>query len=65
MKITVNGQSLEVDAPTLERLLEELGYGGQTVATARNQQFVRGKDRGEVMLQEGDAIEIVTPRQGG
>lgn len=61
----MNGQTLEVEAPTLERLLEELGYGEKTVATAVNQEFVRNKDRSETLLVEDDAVEIVTPRQGG
>lgn len=65
MRIRVNGQPLEIEAPTLELLLEELGYGEKTVATAVNQEFVRGRDRGETLLQEDDSIEIVTPRQGG
>jgi sulfur carrier protein len=65
MRIRVNGETLEVEAPTLERLLDELGYGEKTVATAVNQEFVRNKDRSETLLVEDDAVEIVTPRQGG
>ncbi|HEY8260057.1 MAG TPA: sulfur carrier protein ThiS [Methylosinus sp.] len=65
MRIRVNGETLEVEAPTLERLLDELGYGEKTVATAVNQEFVRNKDRCETLLVEDDAVEIVTPRQGG
>jgi sulfur carrier protein len=65
MQISVNGQTHEVSAQTLERLLEELGYETQTVATALNQEFVRSKDRRDAILREGDAVEIVTPRQGG
>ncbi len=65
MRIRVNGRTLEVEAPTLERLIEELGFGEQTIATAVNQAFVRGKDRGETLLCEDDLVEIVTPRQGG
>lgn len=65
MRIRVNGEPLDVAATTLERLLAELGYGEKTVATAVNQEFVRGKDRGETLLRENDAVEIVTPRQGG
>ncbi|MFM8859135.1 MAG: MoaD/ThiS family protein, partial [Methylocystis sp.] len=30
-----------------------------------NQEFVRSKDRDGVKLKEDDAVEIVTPRQGG
>lgn len=65
MQISVNGLTREVKAQTLARLLEELGYETQTVATALNQEFVRSKDRNDVVLREGDAVEILTPRQGG
>jgi len=65
MRIDVNGEAREVEAPTLELLLAELGLAEQLVATALNQGFVRAKDRGETALREGDAVEIVSPRQGG
>jgi sulfur carrier protein len=65
MKISVNGRTLEVTAQTLAHLIEELGYATQTVATALNQEFVRSKDRPSTQLREGDAVEILTPRQGG
>jgi sulfur carrier protein len=65
MQINVNGRMHEVSAQTLDRLLEELGYETLTVATALNQAFVRSRDRPEAVLREGDAVEIVTPRQGG
>ncbi len=65
MQISVNGLTREVKAQTLARLLEELGYETQTVATALNQEFVRSKDRNDVVLRDGDAVEILTPRQGG
>lgn len=65
MRICVNGRTLEVGATTLAALLAELGYADKKVGTALNQQFVRDKDRASTMLREGDAVEIVTPRQGG
>ncbi len=65
MRIQVNGRPREVEATTLEALLRELGYEDQKVGTALNQEFVRDKDRRNARLQEGDAVEIVTPRQGG
>jgi sulfur carrier protein len=65
MRISVNGQTHDVSVQTLALLLDELGYQTQTVATALNQQFVRGKDRAQTPLREGDAVEIVSPRQGG
>jgi sulfur carrier protein len=65
MRISVNGETREVGAATLGALLDELGYGDAVVATALNKEFVRGKDRDAAPLREGDAVEIVGPRQGG
>ncbi len=65
MRIQVNGRPREVSATTLDALLRELGYEDQKVGTALNQEFVRDRDREKTTLQEGDAVEIVTPRQGG
>ena len=65
MQISVNGRSRDVAATTLAALLAELDYGTTTVATALNQAFVRAIDRPATPLKDGDAVEIVTPRQGG
>ena len=65
MQISVNGKPHEVEAGTLSALLDELDYGGATVATAVNQSFVRAVDRSATALKDGDAVEILTPRQGG
>ncbi len=65
MRIRINGEPRDIAAPTLEALLGELGYGDQLVATALNQTFVRAKDRSETQLRDGDAVEILAPKQGG
>lgn len=65
MKVRVNGETREVRATNLAALIAELDYGEALVATARNQTFVRGKDRVQTQIAEGDEIEILTPRQGG
>lgn len=65
MRIQVNGRPREVSATTLDALLRELGYEDQKVGTALNQEFVRDRDREKTLIREGDAVEIVTPRQGG
>ncbi|HUB63815.1 MAG TPA: sulfur carrier protein ThiS [Methylocella sp.] len=65
MHIHVNGKALDVAAATLAALLAELDYEDAAVATALNQMFVRRRDRGDTPLKEGDAVEILTPRQGG
>jgi sulfur carrier protein len=65
MHIHVNGKPLEVAAATLGALLRELDYDDGAIATALNQDFVRKTDRGKTPLKEGDAVEILVPRQGG
>ena len=65
MRINVNGKARDVDATTLAALLVELDHCDATVATALNQSFVRAIDRAGTPLREGDAVEIVSPRQGG
>ena len=65
MRIEVNGEAREVCSPTLALLLEELGLADRRVATALNHEFVRARDRDETKLRDGDAVEIVSPRQGG
>ena len=65
MQISVNGKAREVSAATVAALLVELDYGDAVVATALNGGFVRAVDRAATALHEGDAVEVVSPRQGG
>ena len=64
MRIHVNGKPRDVASATLADLLRELDYRDH-VATALNQNFVRRQDRPSTNLKEGDAVEILVPRQGG
>jgi sulfur carrier protein len=65
MKIFLNGEPREVRAPRLHDALDELGFGGSTVATAVNGHFVAAPARDATFLVEGDRIEVLAPRQGG
>ena len=65
MKLIVNGEAREVAAATLDKALDELGYGGRIVATALNGMFAPVRKRAETALKEGDRLEILTPMQGG
>ncbi len=65
MKITVNGEARITEAKSLEELCRELGFSEARVATARNGDFIPAKAREAVALAEGDAIEVLSPRQGG
>lgn len=65
LKIFVNGTAQSVAGPDLAAVLDQLGYGGERLATAVNETFVPGTARGAHLLSDGDRIEIVSPRQGG
>ena len=65
MRIRLNGEAREVSGPTLAAALDELGYGGAVVATAVNGAFAPAESRAELVLREGDAVEVLAPMQGG
>ncbi|MBA8878636.1 sulfur carrier protein ThiS [Phyllobacterium myrsinacearum] len=65
MKLIVNGEPHEVASKTLSDLLGELEYEGDWLATALNGELVRASARATFTLNEGDRVEILTPRQGG
>ena len=65
MKITVNGEARITEAKSLEELCHELGFSKVKIATARNGDFVPARARAAVALADGDAIEVLSPRQGG
>jgi len=65
MTIVCNGSQREVENRTLTDVLRELGFGQTMIATAVNGRFVPARQRDYLLLDAGDAIEVVTPRQGG
>ena len=65
MVVTVNGERREVAAATIPALLRELDYEGEFLVVAVNHDVVQRRRWDEVEIKAGDAIEIVTPRQGG
>ena len=65
MVLTVNGEAREVGSSTIPALLDELGYEADFLAVAVNAEVVPRRRWPEAAIREGDAIEIVTPRQGG
>ena len=64
MKIQINGEARDVRGPMLADALEELGYDGK-VATAVNEAFVAKTQRAAFVLNDGDRVEVVAPKQGG
>lgn len=65
MKILVNSEAREVAGPSLAEALEELGYGGAVIATAVNGDFAPVRSRADLLLREGDSLELLAPMRGG
>ncbi|CAD5287342.1 Sulfur carrier protein [Bosea sp. 62] len=65
MRIIVNGDTHEIAARVLAEALAELGYAGAVVATALNEAFVPAGARAQMVLADGDRLEILAPMQGG
>lgn len=65
LEIVLNGRPVTTTAATLAALLDEQGYGGVKVATARNGSFVPDRRRAAEPLAAGDHVEVVSARQGG
>ncbi|TLM73923.1 sulfur carrier protein ThiS [Microbulbifer harenosus] len=67
MQLMVNGEAITIQpgGKTVECLLQQLGYQGETFAVALNGDFVARDTYGEVALNEGDSVDIVAPVVGG
>lgn len=65
MNVIVNGEEKVILNWCLQDVLEELGYGTSIVATAINSEFVPASIRHNIILTEGDQLEILAPMQGG
>ncbi len=65
MRVTVNGEEREISSSRVDALLSELDYEGTHFAVALNYDVVPKSRWAETQLQNGDEIEIITPRQGG
>jgi sulfur carrier protein len=65
MRLSINGETRELAATNLADLLVALDLRDAKVATALNGRFIPAGSRAGAALAEDDAIEIVSPRQGG
>jgi sulfur carrier protein len=65
MVLIVNGERRETAVTRIAALLTELEFTDARVAIAVNRSVVPRARWAEVELNEGDAIEIISPRPGG
>ncbi|MGH6637396.1 MAG: sulfur carrier protein ThiS [Polaromonas sp.] len=65
-EISLNGERMQTQAPTLQALLLARGYEPQgAFACAINRAFVPRPQWSERALQNGDRIDVITPIAGG
>jgi sulfur carrier protein len=65
MRVTVNGEPREIASSHVDALLNELEYEGTHFAIALNFDVLPRSRWAETPINNGDEIEIITPRQGG
>jgi sulfur carrier protein len=65
MFLIVNGERREIAATHVDALLGELDYQGTHLAVAVNYDVVPRARWAQTPLNDGDQVEILTPRQGG
>ncbi|GHU35317.1 thiamine biosynthesis protein ThiS [Betaproteobacteria bacterium] len=66
MLILLNGKSRQFpDQLTVSALVETLGYAGKRIAVERNGEIVPRGRHADVVLAEGDRLEIVVAVGGG
>jgi sulfur carrier protein len=65
MRVIVNGEAREIASARVDALLGELDYEGTHFAIALNFDVLPRSRWAETALNNGDEIEIITPRQGG
>ena len=65
MLLIVNGERRQTKATRVDALLAELEYEGTHLAVAVNYDVIPRARWAETPLNDNDAVEILTPRQGG
>ena len=66
MRVTANGTPTDVpDGSTLTDLIHYLGLGAKWVVAERNGEAVGRKEMAQIVLVDGDRIELVRAVAGG
>jgi len=66
MKIQFNGAELLLDADTtLKQLIDDKGMAGKRLAAEVNREIITKSEHPNLVLKDGDAVEIVHAIGGG
>ena len=66
IRVTINGRKLELNGPVaLQSYLAEKGLAGRRLAVAHNTNVVPRDEYANIVINDGDTLEIVRPVGGG
>ena len=63
--VVINGKNMDVDGKTLKEYLEMANYNLRTIAVEWNEEIVTGEQYEEIVLKDGDVVEVVSFGGGG
>ena len=63
--VKINGEELNIAGKTVAEYLATTSYDSQRIAVERNGDIVPKSQYGEIILNDGDSIEIVSFVGGG
>lgn len=63
--VKINGEELDVAGKTLSEYLATTKYDLKRIAIERNRNIVPKAQYGEIILQDGDSLEVVSFVGGG
>ena len=65
MRITVNGKIDEIGSSTLQQYLSDCAFHLERIAVERNGSIAAREEWGDIVLEDGDHLEIVSFVPGG
>ena len=63
--VTINGEHVDVAGKTLMEYIESANYNPKTIAVEWNEEIVPATQYEEIVLQDGDVVEVVSFVGGG
>ncbi len=63
--VKVNGNQAEVDGMTVAEYLEQANFNLERIVVERNEEIVPKAQYEEVILQDGDVVEVISFVGGG
>lgn len=63
--VKINGKNIDIAGKTVEEYLAGTAYHPQRIAVERNGEIVPRSKYGEVILRDGDIVEVVSFVGGG